>query len=40
MMMTKTDFVTAVIEALSHPFYVIDAETYRVTMSNSAARHG
>ena len=40
MMTTKTDFVTAVIEALSHPFYVIDAETYRVTMSNSAARHG
>jgi signal transduction histidine kinase len=37
---TKTDFVTAVIEALSHPFYVIDAETYRVTMANSAAHHG
>jgi signal transduction histidine kinase len=35
-----TDFVTAVIEALSHPFYVIDAETYRIKMANSAAHHG
>jgi len=40
MLTSKTDFVTAVIEALSHPFYVIDAETYLVKMANSAAHHG
>ena len=40
MMTSKTDFATTVIEALSHPFYVIDAETYQVKMANVSARHG
>jgi NtrC-family two-component system sensor histidine kinase KinB len=34
------DFVTSVIEALDHPFYVIDAETYAVKTANSAAYKG
>jgi signal transduction histidine kinase len=33
-------FVASVIEALNHPFYVIDAETYVVKMANSAAYAG
>ncbi len=33
----EPDFFTSVIEALNHPFYVIDADTYAVKMANSAA---
>ena len=40
MITSKPDFVTTVIEALSHPFYVIDAETYKVKMANSSAHQG
>ena len=28
------------IEALTHPFYVIDAETYEITLANAAAKKG
>lgn len=30
------EFMKNVIESLTHPFYVIDAKTYRIVMSNSA----
>lgn len=33
-------FLTSVINALPHPFYVIDASTYRLKHANSAALHG
>jgi PAS domain S-box-containing protein len=33
----QNTFLTAVIDALPHPFYVIDAETYRVKLANYAA---
>jgi signal transduction histidine kinase len=38
--MSQTDFITAVINALNHPFYVIDAETYQVKVANPAAGYG
>jgi PAS domain S-box-containing protein len=31
-------FLNAVLESLTHPFYVIDADNYQVTTANSAAR--
>ena len=34
----QMSFLEATIEALPHPFYVIDANTYEVKMANSAAR--
>ncbi len=33
-------FLQTTLEALSHPFYVIDAATYQVIMANSAAHFG
>jgi PAS domain S-box-containing protein len=33
----QSEFLTAVLESLSHPFYVIDAADYSVQMANSAA---
>ncbi len=33
-------FLNNVLEALPHPFYVIDAETYGIKLANSAARLG
>nr|WP_320050813.1 PAS domain S-box protein [uncultured Desulfuromonas sp.] len=33
----QADFLFNSIEALSHPFYVIDAESYQVVLANSAA---
>ncbi len=33
-------FLTNVLESLTHPFYVIDAADYTVTIANSAARMG
>jgi PAS domain S-box-containing protein len=34
----QNDFLTSVLESLTHPFYVVDAQDYRVVMANSAAR--
>lgn len=34
----RNAFLNHVIESLTHPFYVLDANTYRVEMANSAAR--
>jgi len=34
----QAQFLTTVIEALNHPFYVIDINTYEIVMSNKAAR--
>jgi signal transduction histidine kinase/HAMP domain-containing protein len=39
-MESQIDFVENVIESLSHPFYVIDANDYTVKMANSAANFG
>lgn len=36
----QATFLFNIIEALSHPFYVIDAETYQVVMANTAASNG
>jgi len=36
----QNKFLNNVIESLSHPFYVIDANTYRIMMANSATRWG
>lgn len=36
----EKDFVRNVIEALSHPFYVIDARDYTIKLANSAAGFG
>ncbi len=33
----QNEFVNTIIESLTHPFYIIDAETYTVVMSNKAA---
>lgn len=33
----QNDFLRTVLESLTHPFYVIDARTYEILMSNSAA---
>ncbi|MHA1909826.1 MAG: ATP-binding protein, partial [Candidatus Thorarchaeota archaeon] len=37
---TASDFLEKVIESLTHPFYVIDANDYSVVLANSAARLG
>ncbi len=34
----QNEFLTTVLESLTHPFYVIDVEDYSVKMANSAAR--
>ncbi|MCU0587305.1 MAG: PAS domain-containing sensor histidine kinase [Syntrophobacteraceae bacterium] len=36
----QNEFLRNVLEALPHPFYVLDAETYVIKMANSAARFG
>ena len=36
----QTDFLNLVLESLAHPFYVIDVETYSITLANSAAQMG
>jgi PAS domain S-box-containing protein len=36
----QNKFLTAVIDALPHPFYVIDVETYRLKLANYAAYKG
>lgn len=36
----RDGFLNTVLESLTHPFYVIDARTYSITMANSAARLG
>lgn len=36
----QAQFLTNTIEALSHPFYVINAETYAIVLANSAALDG
>jgi len=35
-----SEFLNIVVESLTHPFYIIDANTYVVTMANSAAHFG
>lgn len=37
---SQQDFLSTVIESLSNPFYVIDANDYTVKLMNSAARQG
>jgi PAS domain S-box-containing protein len=34
----KGDYLKTIMESLTHPFYVIDAETYTIRLANSAAR--
>ncbi len=34
----QNEFITHVLESLTHPFYVIDANNYKVLMANSAAQ--
>lgn len=34
----QQEFLTTVLESLTHPFYVIDANTYEIILANSAAR--
>ena len=36
----QNKFVRSTIESLTHPFYVIDAENYRIQLANSAAGFG
>jgi len=36
----ESGLCTRAIDALNHPFYVIDADTYAITLSNAAARSG
>ena len=36
----QSEFLNLVLESLSHPFYVIDVETYAITLANSAAQMG
>jgi two-component system cell cycle sensor histidine kinase/response regulator CckA len=36
----NNEFLNNIIESLSHPFYVINAEDYTVTMANSASHFG
>ncbi len=33
----QSEFLNSVLEALSHPFYVVDASDYRIKLANSAA---
>ena len=37
---SQNQFITTVFESLRHPFYVIDASDYTITMANSAAHSG
>jgi PAS domain S-box-containing protein len=39
-MVQQNDFLKNVLESLTHPFYVLDAETYKILMANSAAAPG
>ena len=34
----QNEFLTTILESLSHPFYVIDAATYAIVQTNSAAK--
>lgn len=36
----QNEFLTTILESLSHPFYVIDAATYVIVQANSAAKLG
>jgi signal transduction histidine kinase len=36
----QNDFLNNILESLTHPFYVVDANDYTVKMANSAARAG
>ncbi len=36
----ENGFFSSILESLPHPFYVIDAPTYRVTLANSSAQPG
>jgi PAS domain S-box-containing protein len=36
----QNEFLTSVLESLTHPFYVLNAHDYTVQIANSAARHG
>jgi len=36
----RSEFLETVLESLTHPFYVIDANNYTIKMANSAARLG
>ncbi|UCF16453.1 MAG: hypothetical protein JSW59_03150, partial [Phycisphaerales bacterium] len=36
----RGEFLETVLESLTHPFYVVDAEDYTIQMANSAARLG
>ncbi len=33
----QTEFLTLILESLDHPFYVVDANSYRIKLANSAA---
>ena len=33
-------FFSSILESLPHPFYVVDASDYRITVANSAAQPG
>jgi len=35
----QNEFLTSVLESLTHPFYVVRAEDYAIEVANSAARH-
>ena len=37
---SQNEFLTTILESLSHPFYVIDAATYVIVQANSAAKLG
>lgn len=39
-LLRQNDFLNNVLESLTHPFYVVDAETYVVRAANSAAHAG
>lgn len=36
----KNEFVTTIIESLTHPFYIIDSENHSIVMANKAAAFG
>ncbi len=36
----RNEFLSSVLESISHPFYVIDVNNYNIEMANSAARKG
>jgi signal transduction histidine kinase len=36
----QNDFLTSVIESLTHPFYVLDIDNYTIQLANTAARVG